>query len=384
MYHLPTPTIYEAHLREMVLYRDLDQLEQDTTVGNIVNTYMRNPFDAEDGHDFVDVDLSDTPRPSSAEIFRGVAGPPMAPLPDLPPAATSMSAAQRFTHDQTELPSSEQTYGNTGQLLNLDVPSSEQRHFLGLGERMFYGGHISTSPYDSDDYIPRSRMQRMESETDWESMQSDMDDLVRISQDSYADTSAPNSQHRLSYPRRTGSQATRRPDPQPAMPRTPTNQTDRAMDFAGPSSYPHPDEDQRTPVLPPWRDVAEAGDTTLAGKILEDKLLQDGILGHMGHSGPRQNAETKKDDMKALEELRKKNPSALRAAVDMAMEKVSNIPSSLNAIFGAHSAQDMGRQTLLDNAEMDGMHFSPTLNSFRTSTPTPDGSAMGTPRAPVG
>lgn len=377
-YHLPTPTIIEAHLREMMSFRCPSRLEQDTTIGNIINTYRHNPFGADQDDEFVDVDLFGDLRPSSLEIFRNHTGPPRAPLPDLPSAARRMSADQRITFDHTDLPSSDQAYGNTGDLLDLDTP--RQRHFN--GGVLFPDGRVGPISWTHTRRMPTPLPREADADSDWESLGTDMDDTIRRSEESYANTSVVNSQHRLSYPRSQKSaqhrvSAISELDEIPPVPRA-----SRTANFQDDDLHQLPQTDTRTPVLPPWRHVAESGDTQLAEQILRDKMLQDGVFGQMGYHGPRQDIESKKGDMKALEELRKKNPSALRAAVDGVLGRVSNFPSSLNAIFGAHSDQDIARQNLLDNAFLDGMKFSPTLNSFRTSTP--DGYMSTPPQSPEG
>lgn len=289
-----------------------------------------------------------------------------------------------------------------------------------LNQRLMSGGNISPTPEAMLQRTPTFADAASARDSDWESEVTDFDDIIRQSMDSYANTSTTESQHRLSYPR----QPMPKINPLFASRAHPSAGPSRALHTAGamhtpqhtsafqPPSHsgsprvlditdrePPTDAKMLSPVLPTWQATAEDGDETMAKRILEDKLMQNSILGSMGCKGKRQDKDAMRADAKQLEALRQRNPSALRAAVERTVEAVKEqLPSNLTSIFGIPSptfAQSPlgGNDTerLLDRAATPArsmpnnnnspMVWSDTVNSFATS---PDGTLQDSPRSPDG
>ena len=223
--------------------------------------------------------------------------------PALPSTARRATDAARLTTEFTEFPTSDQTYGNTGQLLDLSSPpraptndsralassafpidndgqaagladesfpelyrcpprDPDPRTLLGqpsnssLNDRLLTGGNISPTP--------GSRLDRSattanagdsgNADNDWVSAHTDWSDLVRESMESYgaresmgsyANTSTAPSQHRLSYPHQ----------PPPPVSLLFAHRAQLHFSPAATSSYPQP-EAGGTSSQPPQRSVS--------------------------------------------------------------------------------------------------------------------------------
>ena len=485
-----------------MLNRTQNTLEQDSTVGNIVNhyNYARAPLAQVDDDEVTLGDmLSRSPsleftRVRNVDPFQGpvdgshyntetgsfvdprrasrmesppsfaygrprpasrMSGPPSMPAPP-PPIAHAQSGMQyRNFSAYADLPSTDHTYGNTGQLLQLtpreagrapnagptfaSSPGLEIRGDQDLRRtrshaypRDAHGVPLSPVYYDDEDKenttppgtsgleegssaghtpilpqtwsvlqsrnrgpatanraaplaMPRSSSYYPDDDGSvWEDSSQASGSRANLaepdprpSQESYADTSICGSSHRLSLP----------PPPPPNTPNATTMSESLYAKFsgraAGHSRVPVPQN-----VRPDWRKVAET-DEKLARKILEDKILEDTILGKTGIMTPRRNRDNYTADMKELERLRKNNPSAVEKAVTSVAQKLGKLSPlkpaytpqssfSKTALLGsnkkAHDFASSDTQGLLSyrgSPYMRGaLQFSDTAGTFQTARDT--------------
>ena len=517
----------EAHLQVILDHRDHGRIEPESTITNLVNHYKypnpNNPYRRAGTNTSAAVNQKND-RPDSVEMLRALARgdvgnesfgsanidpasptihkrhrlssappgrPPKMAVPELPSPAMLKDERTRFESQYTEMPSSDQTYGNTGQLLGLKTPglkspgrkmpglaysSEEERYspfrdpprsdsdsrdqasraanpgpsgkdfassssYTTLTEKALQGNNLSTLPSGAS----LKRVSTLadhgsvngegDDENDWESAHTDkeLEDVLRESFDSYADTSDDDSQRRMSPPRPRraqpqsgpftpvsakpsplkiasplGSPETPKATEESALlanpeawyrqtslsacqpPRTPLGQRTNVAE-AGPSTAP----EEGKAKLPAWEDVVDH-DEELAMKLLNDKLVNDSILGNIDPKGKKPDRDEQVSDAKKLEALRSRNPSAVRSAVERLVGNVNNfkdqMPTPLASIF---PLKENPHQTVMSpSADTSGllqhaaslandrpMVFSPTFNSFTTS---PDGTILGSPRSPDG
>ena len=374
-----------------------------------------------------------------------VFGAPNLPIPPTPAAARDGSGPYRYHSEFTDLPTTDQTYGNTGQLLQLTPrgrdwpftspqssisaprPQHEQSRLVGIGQAFTpHDSHtaLPTVTYDDEDKentpphpafpdedspfsvpptwsevrsrvrgpptvnnlaayaMPRSSSYYPDDDSVWESTQSshsrenladhnagrNASEEIRPSQDSYADTSVCGSNHRLSYPR---------------VPPIPTP-------FCDSNGITRPHASSPYSARQDWRAVINS-DEKLARKILEDKILEDTLLGEMGPITPRRDKVEYLNDMRELERLRKDNPSAVERAVNAVVDKLGKL-SPLKPVYSPEYSFSKGKQLASGKNAHDsgcsetqgllegrcdspymsgGLQFSDTSNTFKTARRIP-------------
>lgn len=454
------------HLRDVVVSRTQNALESETTLGNIVShyNYSRPPLfprdDAEmtlgdarssspsvenlraypEGHDVFREQTGNTyynmatgafeipgrtsrleHRPDIAfgrpQQRRRIPGPPNVPAP-APPPLHGKSGAQYYS-GWSDLPTTDQTYGNTGQLLQLTPQESTYPPYPGLqgagsatyaydgthGARRhvrrrahFTGNEAFGRDYDEGEdkentppgpsraergagmqsglAVPRplhrSSSYYPDDESVWESTQAsesranlaDPDAIgrpneeERPSQESYANTSRCSTDHRLSVPRQApiAGSASRRPSEQ----------------ISGMAAG-QPRVINPAAALPTWREEVPTEETKAKG-ILGGKFREDVA------------------DIQELDRLGKTNPAAFRKAKDFFADKFGRLKLSppkaayspkdsfskaiqLGSNRDAHQSASSDTQGLLNHrgepVMSGGLRFSETTNTFMTSPRTP-------------
>lgn len=194
---------------------------------------------------------------------------------------------------------------------------------------------------------------------------------VRPSQDSYADTSIAGSNNRQSLIR-----------PGIIRPRVPGR-----IHYARPAIVERPTEHPVIRYSGPKAQVPAPSDEERARKILEDKMMEDAMVGPSSMGDTQRNPEQNTSNMKELEEIRKKNPDAVEKAVKAVSEDLGRLTQMQPTYTPQGSASTMwpfgmGRNTpdsrysetqglLADQVASpyanQGLRFNETVNTFQTT-----------------
>ena len=335
-------------------------------------------------------------------------GPPGIPAP-MPQASSLQSRTPYYHSGLTDLPTTDQTYGNTGQLLQLTP--HEARYPPSSGPSNAYDYSAGAPPedpfeleYDDEEEkentpprparvpgfymtsqaMPRSSSYYPDDQSVWESTQASesranlADPVNRPSEESYADTSV--SGNRLSMP--VGLSAGVHPSAA-SHADTPGHRTDqrRGADHSSAS--------------PDCRKIAET-DEKKARKILEDKILEGNLNDKMSPMAPKIDKAQHAANMKELERLRQSNPSAVGKAVRAVADKLGNLsptkpvysPQSsftkaarLGSNRRAHHSTSSETHGLLSyNGSpymAGGLQFNDSMKTFQTAPRAPSTAAGG-------
>lgn len=355
--------------------------------------------------------------------LQGVPSPPARPLP---PLLTKYSQMAREDSAFPDVPSSDQTYGSTGQLLQL-TPQATNILGSGLGDKNSWVTNAQaqqrrlratpwTDAYDEDDEkeenmlpfatrsgpgssaghtptfarayselqargkapasaaftapftMPRSSSYYPEDDNSvWESVHSESrvnlnESSTRPSYESYANTSVCDENNRLSLP--------------PAMP--------SAGSVTGASHDTMPALDPRV-VRSGWESTKS--DEVSAQNILEAKYMKDSIPGSKSPTPMRGREGDYFENMRELERIRTSNPSAMSRAVTSVAEKISKLsPNKPDAVYTpqssfskaarigvnrqAHQSASSDRQGLVSCSGSPymrgGLNFNGSSNTFQT------------------